>query len=463
VLNEVDVYLAYGLYDNAEELLNSSLTESPDRADYRSKLLDTYFATKNEAAFVKEAEKLKSMGDAATPYWDRVQIMGYELAPDNPLFSEAKDSGMSAADLEITKPQEADFDLGADDDDTNFSTTDFDLGADDTGGDFSEDESRFGEAAPTEVVQQLEELPELGEDDDTNLNRQAEVKEDTGLDLPDDIGEEELEFSMDDDDETGGPEEPAAEASDDLDMAMDFDIDDEKTDDDASDFDLGDDAGLADDEGSGGDLEDSVELEMPEEEDADDFMEATAVVSPDLDPDMVALDEDESESDDEGIDLGMDDTGILDLSDPSLDTGETELPTGDDADDDEDISVLDFGGDDFGEDFEEPTALVESAGDKDDSLSIDVDLDDDDEEARTGTFAPGDFDEPTAVASAADLDDMDDLMLPDDVDEVSTKLDLARAFIDMGDTEGARGSLEEVIAEGNEAQKQEAQALLEQI
>ena len=54
-------------------------------------------------------------------------------------------------------------------------------------------------------------------------------------------------------------------------------------------------------------------------------------------------------------------------------------------------------------------------------------------------------------------------MLPDDVDEVSTKLDLARAFIDMGDAEGARGSLNEVLAEGNEEQKSEAQSLLKQI
>jgi pilus assembly protein FimV len=83
---------------------------------------------------------------------------------------------------------------------------------------------------------------------------------------------------------------------------------------------------------------------------------------------------------------------------------------------------------------------------------------------RTGTFAPGDFDAPTeAVASIADVDDIDDLMLPDDVDEVSTKLDLARAFIDMGDTEGARGSLEEVMSEGNADQKAEAKSLLDQI
>jgi pilus assembly protein FimV len=46
------------------------------------------------------------------------------------------------------------------------------------------------------------------------------------------------------------------------------------------------------------------------------------------------------------------------------------------------------------------------------------------------------------------------------VDEVATKLDLARAYIDMGDPEGARNILEEVAAEGSDAQKQEAEELI---
>jgi pilus assembly protein FimV len=48
-------------------------------------------------------------------------------------------------------------------------------------------------------------------------------------------------------------------------------------------------------------------------------------------------------------------------------------------------------------------------------------------------------------------------------DETATKLDLAKAYIDMGDSEGARSILDEVIAEGNESQKQQAQALVAQI
>ena len=45
-------------------------------------------------------------------------------------------------------------------------------------------------------------------------------------------------------------------------------------------------------------------------------------------------------------------------------------------------------------------------------------------------------------------------------DAVATKLDLARAYMDMGDPDGARSMLEEVIGEGNAAQQDEARKLL---
>ena len=48
-------------------------------------------------------------------------------------------------------------------------------------------------------------------------------------------------------------------------------------------------------------------------------------------------------------------------------------------------------------------------------------------------------------------------------DETTTKLDLAKAYIDMGDSEGARSILDEVIAEGNDSQRRQAQDLAAQI
>jgi pilus assembly protein FimV len=453
VLNEVDVYLAYGLYDNAEDLLKSSLVENPERADYRSKLLDTYFATKKSDAFVKEAENLKGMGNLASPYWDRVQIMGYELAPDNALFSDAKDSGLSAADLEIAKPQEADFDLGAsEDDDTNFSSADFNLGEEDTDGDFVED-STLGEAGDLESTQQVsataDKSPMFDDDDDAA---------DDLLDLPDDLGDE-LEFSIDDEpvgDDTEFPGDlelpgklniPGDEVGE-LDMLDDLDLDafDEDVAEQAADnadtkLDLG-----IDDE----DLELDDEVQVRAADDVDTALD----LGMDADDDLAGGDFDEDD-----IDLGMDDTGSTDAIEPIEEAAGLELDIGDG---DEDISIIDFGGDDFVEPTEMMPSISSAEIDDDDDDFV---LDDDDEEGlRTGTFAPGDFEEPAAsVDSLADLDDMDDLMLPDDVDEVSTKLDLARAFIDMGDTEGARGSLEEVISEGSAEQKAEAKTLLDQI
>jgi pilus assembly protein FimV len=50
---------------------------------------------------------------------------------------------------------------------------------------------------------------------------------------------------------------------------------------------------------------------------------------------------------------------------------------------------------------------------------------------------------------------------PQTMTEVGTKLDLARAYIDMGDPEGARSILEEVLDEGDSNQRREAQGLID--
>jgi pilus assembly protein FimV len=60
---------------------------------------------------------------------------------------------------------------------------------------------------------------------------------------------------------------------------------------------------------------------------------------------------------------------------------------------------------------------------------------------------------------------VDDLALPElepvTLSEVGTKLDLARAYMDMGDPDGARSILQEVLSEGSASQKTEAQRLIE--
>lgn len=62
--------------------------------------------------------------------------------------------------------------------------------------------------------------------------------------------------------------------------------------------------------------------------------------------------------------------------------------------------------------------------------------------------------------SEADDDDISGLS---GEDELSTRLDLARAYADMGDADEARRMLEEVLASGNEAAMAEAKALLAEL
>ncbi|MCY1429675.1 hypothetical protein D9M71_456020 [compost metagenome] len=50
-----------------------------------------------------------------------------------------------------------------------------------------------------------------------------------------------------------------------------------------------------------------------------------------------------------------------------------------------------------------------------------------------------------------------------DTDETATKLDLARAYIDMGDADGARDILDEVLKEGSASQQQEAREMMGRI
>jgi pilus assembly protein FimV len=61
------------------------------------------------------------------------------------------------------------------------------------------------------------------------------------------------------------------------------------------------------------------------------------------------------------------------------------------------------------------------------------------------------------------MDDDLDLSDLDDIDEVSTKLDLAKAYLDMGDADGTRSILDEVLSEGDDEQKKEAEELLRQL
>jgi pilus assembly protein FimV len=71
--------------------------------------------------------------------------------------------------------------------------------------------------------------------------------------------------------------------------------------------------------------------------------------------------------------------------------------------------------------------------------------------------------EPTFTEADAALGDDDDFDFLSGTDEAATKLDLAQAYIDMGDSDGARDILKEVVSEGSAEQKSEAEEMLSRL
>ena len=97
--------------------------------------------------------------------------------------------------------------------------------------------------------------------------------------------------------------------------------------------------------------------------------------------------------------------------------------------------------------------------DHDDEENWDDDLSLDDLDAQLMKLNNSAPDRPAPPAT----DNGPDLVQDDSVDEIGTMLDLARAYVDMDDKEGARDILEEIVAEGSAAQQAQAQQLLNKL
>ncbi|SDW47539.1 FimV/HubP family polar landmark protein [Thiocapsa roseopersicina] len=76
-LSEADIYIAYGRYKEAEELLKRELKRSPERLDVRFKLAEVYAGSENPDALRKLMQHLKAAGaDTAEPArWQRLSAI----------------------------------------------------------------------------------------------------------------------------------------------------------------------------------------------------------------------------------------------------------------------------------------------------------------------------------------------------------------------------------------------------
>lgn len=118
-LAEADFHMAYGLYDQAADLMRTAIQREPQRRDLKLKLVEVFFVWGNRDEFLATARELhQSRAEAAPGEWEKIVIMGRQIAPEDPLFSGPAEPGQHTSTVDL--------DLHAGDDKLDFDVADGD-------------------------------------------------------------------------------------------------------------------------------------------------------------------------------------------------------------------------------------------------------------------------------------------------------------------------------------------------
>ncbi|MEJ1376106.1 MAG: hypothetical protein RPT95_13450, partial [Candidatus Sedimenticola sp. (ex Thyasira tokunagai)] len=85
VMMEVDIYLAYRRFSQAESLITSAMVSFPESAELKAKLLEIYLFQANREAFSDYLDDVHLFLSRTSPaLWERIAEMGRDLVPDHP-------------------------------------------------------------------------------------------------------------------------------------------------------------------------------------------------------------------------------------------------------------------------------------------------------------------------------------------------------------------------------------------
>ncbi len=102
-MSEADFHMAYGLYDQAADLIKKAAQREPARRDLKLKLLEIYFSAGSKAAFVAEAKALRqTMGAAPDADWANIAIFGKQIAPEEGFFNETVSTAGQTIDFDAS-------------------------------------------------------------------------------------------------------------------------------------------------------------------------------------------------------------------------------------------------------------------------------------------------------------------------------------------------------------------------
>jgi pilus assembly protein FimV len=439
-LAEADFHMAYGLYDQAADLVRIAIQREPDRRDLKLKLLEVFFVWGNKEQFLTLAHELNgSRSQAPAGEWDKIVIMGKQIAPEDPLFAESGAGGSVGVDLDLDAGGSGRVDFDPFDVSSRMDVTgggtpdpiDLDLGnalrdADSTGesvalpGAASGQTTRemtvkmtpAGSEAPTVEQPALRPLdePTIREKVEGAMRRKLSSDQTAELAL-DDLGLELGSLEQTDSQiglkPVGGM--PRGNDSNAPTMVAGLDENSQRL--------L---AAAAARSGAGGSSSANGEDNLTEHGASGTWFLTERELGGDVDLTK-------GRSIDPSTTASM---AKFEMPDEGFDVSSTSR-----------LATLDKANLDFPV---EPTQQQPAMGRK-----VDLDL----------GAASGNYELPGSATEELAVPDLEPVTLS----EVGTKLDLARAYVDMGDPDGARNILNEVLSEGSASQKQEAQRLLESL
>jgi len=423
---EADVYIAYGRDAQAEEILKEALRTQPDRHAVRVKLLEIYSNRKDLRAFEVLATELYGLTKGEGEDWAQAASMGAAIDPNNPLYASGrKDTGEApliaptqpldeqglATLLSTTQTDTTQLETisGLDADASYFNNTEL---ATDTPDEKTADEAPQAEPEPEHKV--------TSNDLDFDLDGMQDLAVPNTIPRP-------------------APAEPPAELT-----SIDFNFLDEPI--------------------------------KPAEPEAD--MTQSPAVEPEPVPEQEPV---ASIPPIEDLEFSLGDDKPADVPAPAAMVEDISL---DAVQPPADAGIPDLG--DLSLPTDEPRAEAPAADPLDFDLS-DISLELSPQDAASAETAPAESAEPVEPVAEfgelestpepapvepslsselpdLDFDSMNTQMLTDDPDansaEMATKLDLAIAYQEIGDKEGARELLDEVLKGGTPEQSERAKALL---
>lgn len=112
VLSEANIYMAYGLHDQALDVLKPAVEANPHRIDYQVKLAEVYHALRDKANFLSVASGLHGQLESRDPdAWHKLGGLARDLDIKDPMF-EGVELGTSTAEMDV-QPATPDYDLSA--------------------------------------------------------------------------------------------------------------------------------------------------------------------------------------------------------------------------------------------------------------------------------------------------------------------------------------------------------------